>query len=163
MSTAVLALVLPIIAALAARRLRRLAWLTRVTSWSMYPTLSPGDRVLTRGIRRANQLHRGDVVVADSDELGRPIIKRLIGLPGDRVHVDALGLSVNGAPVDEPYVAAPGGPAARFVVPARSVLLLGDNRAASSDSRSWTQPYLPLGAIKGRAGAALRWTSRGRA
>ena len=89
MSTAVLALVLPIIAALAARRLRRLAWLTRVTSWSMYPTLSPGDRVLTRGIRRV-VLGRMDRDVA---RLHRPHDLAAVGATRDHVdpQVDLAG------------------------------------------------------------------------
>jgi signal peptidase I len=149
-STVVLALASSTIAALAAYRLRRVLWLTRVTSWSMYPTLRPGQRVVTRGIRRDGHLHRGDVVVADSAELGRRIIKRVVGLPGDRVDMDAHGLTVNTTPTPEPYVRLPGGPAASFVVPHHTVLLLGDNRSASHDSRSWEQPFLPFDSIKGR-------------
>ena len=150
MSTMALVLAVSVAAALSARFVRRIAWLTRVTSRSMHPTLRPGQRVITRRVRRTDQVHRGDIVVADSAELDRRIVKRVIGLAGDRVHVDRLGLTVNGRPVEEPYVTSHGGPPGSFVVPRGTVLLLGDNRRASSDSRSWAQPYLPLDAITGR-------------
>lgn len=150
MSTIALALALSTVAALAAHRLRRIVWMTRVTSRSMYPTLRPGQRVVTRRVGGTSRLHRGDIVVADSTELGRRIIKRVVGLPGDRVQVGEQGLTINGAPAREPYVTSPGGAPASFTVPRRAVLLLGDNRSESNDSRSWARPYLPLDQIKGR-------------
>ena len=150
MSVIVVVLTLSTVAALTARGLRRIVWMTRVTSRSMSPTLRPGQLVMTRRVRRAGRLRRGDIVVADSAELGRRIIKRVVGLPGDRVHIDGHGLAVNGPPAHEPYATSPGGPAAGFVVPQGAVLLLGDNRSASSDSRFWAQPYLPFDLIRGR-------------
>lgn len=157
MSTIALALAVSTVAAIAARRLRRIVWLTRVTSWSMYPTLRPGQRVLTRHVRRASHIRRGDIVVADSAELGRRIVKRVVGLAGDRIRVDAHGLTINGTLAPEPYATSAEGPAASFTVPPRAVLLLGDNRSASNDSRFWARPYLPVDSIAGRIPA--RWNS----
>jgi signal peptidase I len=150
MSVIVVVLALSTVAALTARGLRRIVWMTRVTSWSMSPTLRPGQLVMTRRVRRAGRLRRGDIVVAESAELGRRIVKRVAALPGDRVHIDGHRLAVNGTAAHGPYTTSPGGPAADFVVPQGAVLLLGDNRSASSDSRSWAQPYLPFDSISGR-------------
>lgn len=89
-------------------------------------------------------------------------IKRVIGVPGDRVVVDPKGLvKVNGIPLKEPYVtntcpvdSRGMGPCPPLdvVVPAGSVLVLGDNRANSWDARFWPGgPLLPQKEIIGRA------------
>lgn len=129
--------------------LRRLGFVTRVESWSMAPTLAPGRHLLTRRPGRSRTIRRGDVVVVDSEELGRAVVKRVVGLGGEHVVVSGSGVEVDGRPVAEPYVVHPGGPTGSFDVPEGHLLLLGDNRARSSDSRSWRQPYLPLAAVRG--------------
>ena len=89
-------------------------------------------------------------------------IKRVIGLPGERVSVDPRGgVRINGLPLAEPYVrnfcpvdAQGQGPCRPIdvVVPQGSVLVLGDNRANSWDARFWPGgPFLPQGEIIGRA------------
>ena len=68
----------------------------------------------------------------------RDLVKRVIGLPGDTIEIQAGQVIRNGEMLDEPYVAnrdrrniAP------LVVPENSYYVLGDNRRASSDSRDW--------------------------
>ena len=61
---------------------RRLGFVTEVESVSMAPTLVPGQRLLARRPGARGRLRRGDIVVVESAELGRPIIKRVVGLPG---------------------------------------------------------------------------------
>jgi signal peptidase I len=89
-------------------------------------------------------------------------IKRVIGLPGERVVVDPRGrVSINGKPLKEPYVGDEcevdgrgNGPcrALDVVVPPGHVLVLGDNRGNSWDGRFWPGgPFLPDGEIIGRA------------
>lgn len=134
----------------AAMGIRRMAWLTRVESWSMAPTLTPGSLLLTRRLRRSEGIGRGDVVVLRSAELGRRVIKRVVGLPGEIVVVDRGGVGVDGARLDEPYVLAHGGAEGSFAVPAGAYVVLGDNRARSSDSRTWRDPFVPRSAIEGR-------------
>lgn len=124
-------------------------WLTPVRGRSMEPTLHPGQLVPTRRIRATDPVRRGDVVVADSTELGRRIIKRVIGLPGEHVLILDGQVIVEGRPLDEPY-ARPSIFNGRFLVPDDSVLLLGDNRDASRDSRTWSQPYIPRSQLRGR-------------
>ena len=134
----------------AAVAIRHVVWLTRVESWSMTPTLRPGSLLLTRRPRRSGDVRRGDVVVVRSVELGRRIVKRVVGLPGETVVVDGRGVSVDGVRLAEPYVLGHGGAGGSFSVPDGAYLVLGDNRARSSDSRSWRQPFVARAAIEGR-------------
>ena len=137
-------------AATAALGFRRYAGLViRVESHSMQPTLRAGQLLLARPVHHASQLRHGDIVVLYSEELQQRIVKRLLGLQGDRLQLDHRGLQRNGQHVPEPYVAHPGGRTGSWQVPAGHGVFLGDNRAASSDSRSWRSPYVPLGAIIG--------------
>ncbi|MFN5194101.1 MAG: signal peptidase I [Cyanobacteriota bacterium] len=89
-------------------------------------------------------------------------IKRVIGLPGERIAVDPAGsVRINGRPLQEPYVLnrcpvnAQGlGPCRTLdvVVPRGHVVVLGDNRANSWDGRFWPSgPFLPQDQIIGRA------------
>ncbi len=89
-------------------------------------------------------------------------IKRVIGIAGDRVSVDPVGrVKIDGRPLAEPYVQTPCpvddqgvGPCRplNVVVPPGHVLVLGDNRANSWDSRFWPSgPFLPQREIIGRA------------
>jgi signal peptidase I len=112
---------------------------------SMAPTVQPGDVLLARLVKGA-AVGRGDIIVfndplwGDSDE-----VKRVIGVGGDTVVCcDSKGrVSVNGTPLDEPYLnTAPGKGlltgAGSFTaaVPAGRLFLMGDNRSVSIDSRS---------------------------
>lgn len=133
---------------------QHLVWVTRVTSWSMAPSLRPGDRLVTWTVRDPSRLRRGDVVVIDSVELGRRVVKRVVGLPGEHVLVTAEGVWVDGAHLAERWPTVSGGLERSFDVPDDSLLVLGDNRPASSDSRSWQDPYVPLGRVMGRTHAA---------
>jgi len=135
---------------LAAIAVRRHWWVTTVRSWSMYPTLRPGDLLPTRAVRGTRQVGRGDIVIVDSAELGRRVVKRVIGLPGETVGVGPEGVTIDGAPLPEPYLVAHGGPAARFQVPEGAYVVLGDHRRGSSDSRTWRRPYVAATAIRGR-------------
>lgn len=91
------------------------------------------------------------------------LIKRVIGLPGDTVACcDALGaVSVNGVPIEEPYVVLPettspaSGTSFSVVVPEDSLWVMGDNRYNSADSRAnLSKPgsgFVPLERVVGRA------------
>ncbi len=136
---------------------------------SMAPTIRAGDRVvISRLTHFTGSVQHGDVIVFDGTdvfdppapsrtplaELGRSMaaavgvpvgqrdyVKRVIGLPGDRVTCcDDVGrLSVNGSTLAEPYLAA--GEAASATtfdvqVPAGRLWVMGDNRDDSADSRA---------------------------
>ena len=140
-----------------------MAWLTRVQSHSMAPALQDGALVLTRRLDRRATLRRGDVVVADSRELGRHVVKRIVGLPGETVAFEAGQVHIDGRPLAEPY-ASRSVFTDTFHVPAGHYLLLGDHRAASSDSRSWRLPYIArqdiVGRLVGRGWAPWRRPAR---
>lgn len=138
---------------------RRWGFVTEVESVSMAPTLAPGNRVLARGRQPARPLRRGDIVVVDSKEVGRTVVKRIVGLPGERIDVrTGGGVRVAGHHLVEPYVLHRGGRAGAFQVPAGHLLLLGDNRARSSDARVWSEPYVPVSAVRGRV-VGRNWMS----
>lgn len=99
---------------------------------------------------------RGDIVVfkypdPNINAPSKDYIKRVVGLPGDRVEIDRQGiLYINGVPLYEPYIAEP--PLSEFAprtVPKDSLFVLGDNRNNSADSRYWG--WMPLKNLKGQA------------
>ncbi|UOE45360.1 signal peptidase I [Agromyces larvae] len=91
------------------------------------------------------------------------LVKRLIGLPGDHVTCcNALGqMSVNGVPLDEPYVTLPPGEEKvsrddfDVTVPADRLWMMGDNRYDSQDSRyngdTPLKGFVPIENVVGRA------------
>lgn len=125
-------------------------WLTRVRSHSMTPTLTDGQLVLTRSLRPTHAVGRGDLIVLDSPvEPDLRVVKRVVGLPGEQVTFDAGQVSIDGRPLPEPY-ATRSVFRGEYHVPAGQYLVLGDNRDVSSDSRSWSSPYVQREALRGR-------------
>jgi signal peptidase I len=142
------------VAAIAALMFRRyVGFVTRAQAHSMWPTLRPGQFLFTRSIVHRGQIRHGDIAVVQSAELGRYILKRVVGLPGDRLVLGPRGLVRNGIGVAEPYVPRASGTSGSWLVPEGHCFLLGDNRAASCDSRCWRQPFAPLDKVVGRVRA----------
>lgn len=109
----------------------------------MAPTYHSSDLLLTRRVGRAG-VRRGDVVVFRRGQL--PMIKRVVGVPGDLVEQEAGQLFVNGEPVDgRPRV--PGAFIQTWRVPAASYFMAGDNPSVSDDSRVWDEPFVPVGGV----------------
>ncbi|MCL5428252.1 MAG: signal peptidase I [Chloroflexi bacterium] len=112
----------------------------RVDGSSMEPNFHDGDYVIVNRIAyKLGDIQRGDVIVfpfpLDPED---DYIKRVIGLPGDRVAIYGGVLYVNGEPLIEPYIReAPRSDLAELIVPEGYVYVMGDNRNESSDSRSW--------------------------
>ena len=109
--------------------------LVRVRGRSMCPTLRPGD-VLWAGPPKS--LQRGDVVLVRKGGL---LVKRLVGLPGEKVTLRSSRIYVHGSPLPEPYVpesAAIEPKADQSVqIPESAFYVLGDARDDSLDSRRW--------------------------
>ncbi len=111
----------------------------RVEGTSMEPSLHDGEFVV---VNRLSMLwqdpERGDIVVFHFPlDRGRRYIKRVIGLPGDLVSVLDGEVFVNGAKLDEPYVATPPAYSGEWTIGLGEVFVLGDNRNYSSDSQNW--------------------------
>ena len=150
----------------------------KIPSASMMPTLQIGDHILVSKFSYGLRLpfinktlwswdspKHGDVVVftrpddplTSEDESCVNIIKRVVGLPGDVVEIRRTRLYVNHALRDETWARYEEGgirEEGNFgpeIVPEGSVFMLGDNRDHSKDSRFWSDPFLPIARIKGRA------------
>ncbi|MGH9535553.1 MAG: signal peptidase I [Terriglobales bacterium] len=115
----------------------------RVEGYSMMPRVVNNERlVINKFVYHWTSIHRGDVVVFRYPLNPRKsFIKRVIGLPGDRVQIIRGRVYINGRLLLEPYVSS------RYrsshesfplvVVPPRHYFVLGDHRDASNDSRDW--------------------------
>jgi signal peptidase I len=147
-----------------------------IPSGSMTPTFLVGDRILVnKFIYHLNTPHRGDVIVfaappqALMGDSKKDFVKRLIGLPGDRLQVKEFdGVYINGERVQGPPEAAVpdynwpadamGELADPYTVPDGCYFVLGDNRNQSRDSHAWQnpvtqqpQPELEAGRVLGKA------------
>jgi signal peptidase I len=147
----------------------------KIPSGSMEDSLLIGDHILVNKLAYALQLpvldikihflgllgppQRGDIIVFPFPrDPSRDFIKRVIGLPGDRVEVRNHHAYVNGEALKEPYVRldehAAGRPSGYShwgpeVVPPGKLFVMGDHRDNSADSRDWG--FLDSEQVKGRA------------
>lgn len=131
-----------------------------IAGTSMAPTLGSGDHVLVERVSRVTAWRRGDVLAFRAPG-GVLMVKRLAGLPGDRVSMRDGLLVVNGGQVVEPYVdhgAVDGVYYGPVRVPAGHVLMLGDNRGDSIDSRRFGP--VPNSSVHGRVVMVLWPPSR---
>jgi signal peptidase I len=151
----------------------------RITSGSLEPTLRVGDFVLVNRMiydnagARADRfglprrpVRRGDLVVfKDPHDPARDLVKRIIGLPGERLEIVDKAVLIDDVPLFEPYVIhvdafiyTRANPVSQvlirrdnfglYKVPAGTVFVMGDNRDDSDDSRFWGT--VPLACLKGR-------------
>jgi signal peptidase I len=124
----------------------------RIEGSSMEPNFHDGQYLfVNKLIYMFQPPQRGDVIVfVPPNSSSRDFIKRVIGLPGERVEIRSGTVFINGEPLIENYPLNPGsyssGP---IVVPPDEYFVLGDNRNYSSDSHSWGT--VPLKKIIGKA------------
>jgi signal peptidase I len=128
----------------------------QIKGQSMQPTFFDGERVMVQ--KAFYDVDRGDVIIFSSEsEPEKDLIKRVIGLPGDKVFVRGNGeVLVNGLALKEDYIAKAQFPRADFgpfYVPPEHLFVLGDNRPQSLDSRTFG--CIAVESIKGRV--FVRW------
>jgi len=150
----------------------------KIPSGSMEPTLLVGDHLLVnkfiygikipfvdRKLLVYKEPKRGDIVVfIFPKDKKKDFIKRVVGAPGDTVEVRHKKIYINGKHWDDPYGVyrdaevtgmVPRDNFGPVVVPPDHVLVMGDNRDRSYDSRFWG--FVPFDQIKGKA-LILYWS-----
>ena len=126
---------------------------------SMSPTFRQGD--LAVYLRCVGTFQPQDIIVFQ-DGNGNTLIKRVIAVEGDTVHVDALTgrVTVNGVLLSEPYAVSDGRhqDTTEFplTVPEGELFVLGDNRDVSLDSRNQELGTVPEASVSGRVFTVLR-------
>jgi signal peptidase I len=147
----------------------------KIPSGSMEDTLLIGDHILVNKLAYGLQVpfvdakirlfgligdpDRGDIIVFPFPrDPSRDFIKRVVGVPGDRIEVRNHHVYINSEPLKEPYVKLDDRAAAhpsRYsrwgpdVVPPGKLFVMGDNRDNSADGRDWG--FLDSSQVKGRA------------
>lgn len=123
-----------------------------IKSGSMIPALEVKDRLIVTRVHDYKSLKEGDIVLFKNDEFkGEVLIKRLIGLPGDKIQIKNGVVFRNGEQLKEDYVKNNLIYNGTFEVPTGKYFFLGDNRANSEDSRFWENPYVDESHIEGKA------------
>ncbi len=138
-----------------------------VPSASMEPTLHGcsncnDDHVLVQKLSYDfHDPERGDIVVFNNpgkrwaQAKDKVLIKRVIGVPGDRLRIRDRKVFVNGQRLDEPYVnkschgTTPNGGPSTYKVPKGDLFVMGDNRCDSEDSRVFG--FVPIDKVIGKA------------
>ncbi len=134
----------------------------KIPSGSMLQTLQVGDHILVnKFLYWFTDPQQGDIIVFKypQDE-GRDFIKRVIGLPGDKVEIRGKQVYINDKPLTEPYAihldpatlessSSPRDGFGPVVVAPGQLFMMGDNRDYSMDSRFWG--FLDVKKIRGKA------------
>ena len=127
----------------------------KIPAGSLLPTIIAGDWIVTLKVWSAENLKRRDLIVFPyPPEPSINYIKRVIGLPGEKLEIRKDQVFINGEPLDEPYAyfepkemtsrqdqgLTDLQPVSRYgpvVVPKGKLFVMGDNRYNSADSRYW--------------------------
>lgn len=131
-----------------------------IPTTSMYPTLSSPCWTLNNRLsyKLGNMPKRGDIVIFQRDNGEKTLfIKRIIGLPGDKIEIVQGKTYINGEALDEPYLMETPDETVNlsFEVPDGCYFMMGDNRNHSYDSRFWDEHFVPFDNIE----AKLIWST----
>lgn len=119
----------------------------KVSGSSMSPTFKTGDYIITNKlIYKFSPPKRGDIVVLKNPQnLSEDFIKRIMGLPGEKIKIQNGKVYINGEVLTETYLP----PTLKtnsdsflsegreVIIPPNEYCVMGDNREQSSDSRKW--------------------------
>lgn len=139
-----------------------------VSGSSMQTTLYDKDRILISNLFGSPK--QGDIVVVNSESLGKTVVKRVIALEGQTVEIDYENdtVTVDGKKLDESYLGVTSmdmvnfsfydkkywdakDEVYRYEVPKDTMFVLGDNRNNSTDSRSGSVGFVPVEQVLGKA------------
>jgi signal peptidase I len=135
----------------------------KIPTGSMEPNLLVGDHLIVNKMT-FSPVRRGDIIVFKfPKDPERDFIKRVIGLPGDKIELRRKTVYVNGEALAEPYAHFIESPRAEsepvsddvrqdygpVSVPSDQYFMMGDNRDNSEDGRFWG--FLPKSYVKGKA------------
>ena len=127
----------------------------KIASGSLIPTIMMGDWIVALKVWSKGNIKRRDMIVFPyPPEPSINYIKRVIGLPGEKLEIRKDKVFINGEPLDEPYAYfdpdertsrqnqglndfAPTSRYGPVVVPKGKLFVMGDNRYNSADSRYW--------------------------
>lgn len=136
----------------------------KVEQVSMMNTIEEGQYILVDKLTpHFDGYHRGDIIVFSPPpnaeiQAGKPYIKRIVGIGGDRITLQNGRVVVNGTPLDEPYLFSLGGTSqpttahsdqSSWVVPVGELFVMGDHRERSADSRDFGP--IEVSSVVGRA------------
>jgi signal peptidase I len=134
----------------------------KLPAGSMAPTLMVGDHIIVDKKCYTNKNpERGDVVIfPDPKDPKKDYVKRAVGLPGETIEIRENQVYINGQPLEESYIQAPGkltdstyrvagSEFGSVTVPDGKLFVLGDNRDNSLDSRHFG--FVDMALLKGKA------------
>jgi signal peptidase I len=125
-----------------------------VDGQSMVPTLQDRERlIVNKLVYHLHSPQYNDILVFKyPGDTSKDFIKRVIGLPGDKIEVHDYKIFRNGKELSEPFIAEPTAPNNQvYTVPPGTIFVMGDNRNYSKDSRDPSVGYVPDANIVGRA------------
>ena len=139
----------------------------KIPAGSLIPTIMAGDWIVSLKVWSTENLKRRDMIVFPfPPDPSIDYIKRLIGLPGERLEISKDLVFINGELIDEPYAyfepkerasrqaqglteAVPVSCFGPIVIPEGKLFVMGDNRYNSADSRYWG--FVELETVKSKA------------
>lgn len=126
---------------------------TEVHNVSMQNTLVEGERLIEdKWSYRVSDPEQGDIVIINGPEHELRLVKRIVALEGQTVDMREGDVYVDGVKLEEPYAKGatePGSLRVPYTVPAGHVLVLGDNREHSVDSRAFGP--VAMSSLEGKA------------
>jgi len=114
----------------------------KVDGNSMLPLLKNNNKVVVKKINKDYILKRFDIVILNRGKLNKRYIKRIIGLPNDKMRIDNHSVFINDNKINEPFFFSNGknekgnlNKINEITLSDNEYFLMGDNRMISKDSR----------------------------